>query len=203
MSRGRWFLPDAPDVLGLLRRQVAATIAGLEAFTAWAGGEAGAAERVREIEHDGDAIKRELLSELRAAFMTPLEPEDAFALSRGIDRLLNCARDIVGESEAMACPPDARMAEMAAIARSALTHLDAAVAALGGDADAATAAADAAIREARGLERVYYQGMGELLTVDDRSERIARRELYRSCARLSEAVVDVAERVVYAVMKES
>jgi hypothetical protein len=45
--------------------------------------------------------------------------------------------------------------------------------------------------------------MADLLGIDDRNERIARRELYRSCSRLGEIVVDVAERVVYAVMKES
>ena len=45
--------------------------------------------------------------------------------------------------------------------------------------------------------------MAALLRVGDRNERIARRELYRSCARLGETVVDVAERVIYAVMKES
>ena len=135
--------------------------------------------------------------------MTPLEPEDAFALSREIDRLLTYARDLVSESEAMACAPDARIAEMAALVRVALIHVDAAVAALGTDAGAATESADAAIREARRLERVYYEGMAELLGVDERNERIARRELYRSCARLGGTLVDIAERVIYAVMKES
>jgi hypothetical protein len=37
---------------------------------------------------------------------------------------------------------------------------------------------------------------------EDRSERIARRELYRRCSRIGEMVVDVAECVVYAVVKE-
>jgi hypothetical protein len=45
--------------------------------------------------------------------------------------------------------------------------------------------------------------MADLLEIEDRSERIARRALYRGCSRLGETVVDVAERVVYAVMKES
>lgn len=35
------------------------------------------------------------------------------------------------------------------------------------------------------------------------AERIARRELYRRCSRIGETVVDVAERVIYAVMKQS
>ena len=45
--------------------------------------------------------------------------------------------------------------------------------------------------------------MVALLTLEDRSERIARRELYRRCSRIGEAVVEVAERVVYAVVKQS
>ena len=78
-----------------------------------------------------------------------------------------------------------------------------AVASLGSEADAATEAVDAAITLERRLEHAYYAGMADLLGIEDRNERIARRELYRSCSRLGETVVDVAERVVYAVMKES
>ena len=40
----RWFLPDTPDVLGLLRGQIAVTIEGVDAFVAWAGGDDAAAE---------------------------------------------------------------------------------------------------------------------------------------------------------------
>ena len=46
-------------------------------------------------------------------------------------------------------------------------------------------------------------GVAALLEVDDRSERISGRELYRRCERIGEAVIDVAERVVYAVVKQS
>lgn len=203
MTRHRWFLPETPDVLGLLRAQVAVTIEGLDAFAAWAGGDGGAADTVREAERRGDESKRALLGALRAAFVTPLEPEDVFALSGGVDRLLNSARNVVAESEAMACPPDAQIAVMAAMLRSGLGHVDDAVAALGADGDAAAEHADAAIAEVRGVERTYYEGMAALLETQDRNERIARRELYRSCARLGETLVDVAERVVYAVMKQS
>jgi uncharacterized protein Yka (UPF0111/DUF47 family) len=203
MTKMRWFLPEAPDVLGLLRRQVAVTIDGLDAFGAWAAGDRAAAALVRDAEHRGDTAKRELLSALRVAFVTPLEPEDAFALSRGIDRILTHARDLIRESEALASPPDARLAEMAVMLGAAVRHLDSAIARLGSDGDEATRAADAAIREQRRLERVYYEGMAAQLDVDDRTERISRRELYRRCARIGETVVEVAERVVYAVMKQS
>ena len=39
----RWFLPDMPDVLGLLRAQLAVTTEGVEAFAGWASGQPKAA----------------------------------------------------------------------------------------------------------------------------------------------------------------
>ncbi len=92
---------------------------------------------------------------------------------------------------------------MATLLHSALDDIDNAIARLGSDADGASAAADAAIRNARDIEHVYYRGMAALLELDDRSQRISRRELYRRCERIGEAVIDVAERVVYAVVKQS
>jgi hypothetical protein len=60
----RWFLPETPDVLALLRVQLKVTIIGLDAFATWAGGDAAAAEAVRDAEHAADAAKRELLEAL-------------------------------------------------------------------------------------------------------------------------------------------
>ena len=199
----RWFLPETPDVLGLLRRQLAVTIEGVDEFAAWAAGNEPAGRAVRDAEPRGDAAKRELMSALRAAFVTPLEPEDVFALSRGVDWILNYAADLVNESEAMASPPDARIAEMAALLGEAVRHIDRAIARVETHGDQATEAADAAIKAERRMEYVYYRGMAELLEVTDRTDRIARRELYRRCSRIGETVIDVAERVVYAVVKQS
>ena len=70
------------------------------------------------------------------------------------------------------------------------------------DPDAATESANAAIRTQHELQRVYYQGMATLLENPDQRERIGKRELYRLLARLGEAEVELAERVIYALMKE-
>ena len=203
MSREHWFLPETPDMLGLLRSQLGVTIEGVDAFAAWANGDVAAAEAVREAEQRGDAAKRELLTTLRAAFVTPLEPEDLFTLSRGIDWILSYVRDLVTESEIMSCPPDPGLAKMAGLLGEAVRHIDDALRLIDSDEAGATKAADAAIAAERELEGTYYRGMAELLDVEDRSERIARRELYRRCARIGEVVIDVAERVIYAVVKES
>jgi uncharacterized protein Yka (UPF0111/DUF47 family) len=202
MKRERWFLPESPDVLGLLRRQLSVTMEGMDAFAVWAAGDAAEGEVVRDCEHRADEIKRELQRALRAAFVTPLEPEDLFALARGIDWILNLARDAVGESEVMDCPPDAAVAEMAALLAEAVRHIDEAVARLAKSGDA-TEPAEAAIKTERALERVYRAAMASLLEIDDLRLVMARRELYRRCSRIGETVVDVAERVWYSVVKES
>jgi hypothetical protein len=202
MAHHRWLLPDTPDVLGLLREQLAVTVDGMDAFVSWARGDAEADLRVRELEHRADDAKRALHQALREAFVTPLEPEDLFALSRGVDRILNQAKDLVRESEVMACPPDAAVAEMAALLAASVRGIGEAIARLGGGGDT-TAPADAAIKDDRRLERVYRAAMAALLEVDDLREVIARRELYRRCSRMGESAVDVAERVLYADVKES
>ena len=199
----RWFLPQTPDVIGMLRRQLAVTSEGIDAFAAWAAGETVAEARVRSSEHRADELKRELHRTLREAFVTPLEPEDLFALSRGVDRIINQAKDTVRESEVMACPPDAPLAARAELLTEAVAELDTAVATLAPDVPGTTAAADRAIKASRRIERVYRAAMGELLAVDDLREVMARRELYRRCARIADAVVEVAERVLYAAVKEA
>jgi len=197
----RWFLPDVPDVLALLRAQLALTVRGTDAFAEWAAGDAAAAATVRAIEHEADTAKRDLQGALRTALVTPLEPEDVFSLSQGVDWILNHAKDAVGESEVMGSPPDAAVADMARHLAAAVRHIADAVAALGRDPEAVTAAAEAAIKEERRLEKAYRKGMAALLEVDDLRAEIARRELHRRCSRMGESAVQAAERVIYAVLK--
>jgi hypothetical protein len=193
VTTGRWFLPHSPDVLGALRAQTAVTVDGLDALARWAAGDEAAAERVRECEHLADDRKRELRAALSEAFSTPLEPEDIFQLSTGLDRVMNAAKNIVREAEVLERRPDPPMAELAA-----------AFAALGdGGGQAATDAADAALESQRPVERAYRAGMSGLLGLADLHEVAARRELYRRLARTSDGLVDVAERVWYSVLKES
>lgn len=203
MSPRHWFLPETPDVLGLLREQVRITIEGVDAFAAWAAGEPRTASELWEIEARGDAAKREVLEALQRAFVTPFEPEDLFSLSRNVDWILNGVGDLVGEAEVLECGPDPGIAEMAQLLAKAVRELEVAVVELDSSADQATAAADRAIELARRLERAYYRGMASALKIEEREERIGRRELYRRLARIGETVVDVAERVVYSVVKES
>jgi uncharacterized protein Yka (UPF0111/DUF47 family) len=203
VTRGRWILPESPDLLALLRGQVEITVRGMDAFAAWAtaGGDPQAAATVAATEHEADAAKLALRDALRSAFVTPLDPEDLFTLSRGIDWILNHAKDAIAEADAMGCPPDEPAAAMATLLAEALHHIDEAVGRIPGHG--ATAAADAAMKTERRLEKVYRAAMAALSDVEDLRAVMGRQELYRRCSRMGESVVEVAERLIYAVLKES
>ncbi len=200
----RWFLPETPDVLGMLRDQAGVTAKGIDAFAEWAGGDVARADLVRQLEHEADEYKRQLRGALKTAFSTPVEPEDLFELSRGIDAVLNGAKDTVREAEIMSVQPDEALAEMASLLAEGVHQLKAAVGALSTDPDSATDAADAAVKSQRRLERVYRGASAALLEVDGDLRLVAaKRELYRRATQLSDVAVDVAERVWFVVVKEA
>ena len=148
-------------------------------------------------------LKRDLKLALREAFTTPMEPEDLFALSHGIDWVLNHAKDVIGESEVMASQPDQAVAEMAQLLADAMRNLAEAVARLDSAPGDPVEAAEAAVKAERNVEKVYRRSMAALLEVEDLREVITRREVYRRCSRIGEQIVDVAELVGYAIAKES
>jgi uncharacterized protein Yka (UPF0111/DUF47 family) len=204
MARAHWFLPEAPDVLGMLGEQSKITVEGLDALVEWASGDAKAAERLRRTEHLADKKKRELRSALTEAFSTPLEPEDIFELSRGLDEILNSAKNIVGEALAMESSPDSATAEMAGELSDGTRHLAEAFSMFAkDDRTGATATADRAVKDRRHLQHTYRRAMSALIENPDPREVAARREIYRRLARCGDEMVRVAERVWYSVLKES
>lgn len=191
-------------MIGMLDGQMAVTVEGIDALAAWAEGDATAADRIRDCEHRADEHKRELRRALTVAFTTPLEPEDIFELSRGLDDVLNSAKNAVREAEVMRAAPDSAIAEMARELADGTRRLAKAFATLAQDGGAdATKAADEAVKCQRRLEHVYRRAMSALIELPDLREVAARRELYRRLSRTSEALVGVAERVWYSVLKES
>lgn len=202
MTARRWFLPENPDLLAMLRDQAAITVEAMDALDAWSKGDAGAARTVRDCEHRADTAKRELWRILRDAFSPPFDAEDLYTLSADLDEVLNAAKDLVREMEVMDMEPDGPMHEMVSFLADGVRHLDDAFRCLGGDDDA-TKCADAAIKSQRQVEHIYRPAMSALLQITDLREVIARREIYRRLSRIADLIHTVAERIWYAVVKEA
>ena len=91
-----------------------------------------------------------------------------------------------------------------ALLAEAVRHIDEAIARLAAEGDERHAAPRRRDQGRAPRSRTSTTtAMAALLEVERPRERIARRELYRRCSRIGEIVVDVAERVIYAVVKQS
>jgi hypothetical protein len=139
---------------------------------------------------------------IQHAFVTSISPEDIYELSERLDRILNAAKGLVREAELLDMAPDPEMAEMAELVALGVGELVRAFPALVADPSRATACADAAVRHQRKIEHVYRRAMSALLQVNEIREVAGRRELYRRCARMGDAIEGVAHRIWYAVVKE-
>ncbi len=198
----RWFLPKTPDLLGMLAHQGEITIRGMDAFSAWSKGDRSQAAIVHAVDHEGDLASREVLTQVRVAFVTPISAEDIYELSERLDAVLNAAKNLIRESELVNMDPDAPMAEMADLIALGVRDLVGAFPVLSSHPDRATECADAAVGRQRSIEHVYRRAMSALLEVSDIREVTGRRELYRRCARMGDGLEGVAHRVWYAVVKE-
>ncbi|MHB8958508.1 MAG: DUF47 domain-containing protein [Candidatus Limnocylindrales bacterium] len=56
-----------------------------------------AREKIIAIEHEGDALRAELLADLSRALVTPIDREDLFRISRLVDDVLDNLRDFLRE----------------------------------------------------------------------------------------------------------
>jgi uncharacterized protein len=198
----RWFLPENPDLLAMLRHQAEITVEAMDALVAWSNGDTAAARTVRDCEHRADDTKRELWRTVRDAFSPPLDAEDLYTLSADLDEVLNAAKDLVREMEVMNMEPDAPTHEMVTLLADGVSHLADAFRCLRTEHDA-TQHADAAIKSQRRVEHAYRPAMSALLEVQDLRDVIGRREVYRRLSRMGDLVHTVAERVWYSVVKEA
>jgi len=201
-ERLRWFLPHHPDVLGLLRDQADATCRGVAAFARWsATGDGADARAVRDAEHEGDDLRHELLQALSTALTTPIEQEDAYALSERIDEVLDRAKDTVRVAEAFEWRPNEHTAAMGARIEEATHHLSDAVACLSTKGVHPGDHAELAIKAARSVEHCLLAAFAALPRDGASWDRTAAIEVYRGYSDLEHALLRVADRTWYAVLR--
>jgi uncharacterized protein Yka (UPF0111/DUF47 family) len=195
-------MPAPPDVLALLTSQGEHTAAGLDAFDAWSrGGGHEAATALRDARHAAYHARRDLVEALQAALSTPVDQEDLYVLSERVDRVLNEARNALREAEVLNWTPDAHAGLMAVQLANGTRALVAGFKLLHKDPEAAGRQSDAASDAVHHVERDYREAMAELLDLEDLRAVLAAQDLYRRYIRVAEAIVAVADRLWYIVLR--
>jgi uncharacterized protein len=188
----------------LLSQQSAKTLEGLEAL--WNFAENGIKENgtiVGNIEREADELRRILIEELDKTFVTPLDREDIFALSRAIDDVVDYANSTVDEMEIYEVKGDRHIKEMVNILRKAARELDDAVKILKDHPKIAAEHAVKAKAYENQMEKAYHQALADLFKGSDTIYMLKMREVYRHLSNAADRGDEAANIISSIVMKHS
>lgn len=178
------FRPRETDFIKMLVSQAERTRQGLEALEAFAKtGDEAMAKKVAELEREEDELRRVLIDELNRTFVTPIDREDIFALSRAIDDVLDYAYTTIDEMTMFNLQPAKPMYKMASVLREAAEELYYGVLHLKTHPNVALSHASRAKSLENQAESVYREAVAELFetvrTVEDVVYILKMREVYR------------------------
>jgi uncharacterized protein Yka (UPF0111/DUF47 family) len=188
----------------LLSRQSAKTVEGLEALWVFAeNGNRENANLVRNIEREADELRRILIEELDRTFVTPIDREDIFALSRAIDDVVDYANTTVDEMEIYEVKGDAHIQEMVNILRKAARELNDAVKILKDYPKIASEHALKAKAYENTIEKAYHVALADLFKGADTVYMLKMREIYRHLSNAADRGDEAANIISSIVMKHS
>lgn len=96
----RFLKPKQSNFIQLLIQQGEYAVLSVEALQAYFKKQSDKkSTKARQIEKDADEVQRILVHELQETFVTPIDREDIFALSRAIDNFIDYVYDTVEELE--------------------------------------------------------------------------------------------------------
>ncbi len=109
------FTPKPNRFIAFLMQQCSLGIEGTEALVDYMHKPSKKnARRVRQLERDADEVRRILADELNRTFVTPIDREDIYALSRAIDDILDDTWFTINEMDILEVSPNKHLQEMAA-----------------------------------------------------------------------------------------
>lgn len=170
--------------VNLLVQQAALTLEGLDHLKAYMENNTPEdAEKVNALEKEADEVRRILIDELNKTFITPMDREDIFALSRSIDDVLDYAHTTVDEMVILKVKPTQHMFRIASLLRDAAFEIHLAVQRIEGNPKVAAEHAQRAKALENRVESVYREALAELFSGPEDVHHIVRmlkkREVYR------------------------
>ncbi len=163
------------------------------------------AKALRQCEKDADEVRRILIDELNRTFVTPIDREDIFALSRAIDDVIDYAYSTVNEMDTLGVAPNEYLLTIVKVLRDAAEELRLAMYRLD---EHPSVANDHAVRaKALGgrVENIYHEAIAALFSGPQDLEHIVEmlklREIYRHLSNAAHRSDEAANLVTDIVVK--
>jgi uncharacterized protein len=200
------FKPRQDNLVRLLIEQSEWTVQGLEALlTYMRHADETSASTVRQCEKEADEVRRILIDELNHTFVTPLDREDIFALSRAIDDILDYAYSTLDEMTVLHVTPNTYLQRMVSLLRDAANEVHLAMLRLKSHPGVATDHAQRAKALENRVESVYREAIAALFEGPAEPEHIVEmlklREIYRHLSNAADRGDEAANIISDVVVK--
>jgi predicted phosphate transport protein (TIGR00153 family) len=151
---------------------------------------------VRQFEKDADEVRRILIEELNRTFVTPIDREDLFGLSRAVDDVLDHAYSAVNEMDILDVPPNKYLQQMVEMLHNSAEEIQLALERLELHppvADSHTVRAKAIENR---METLYAEAIADLFKkpsdLQDVVDMMKLREIYRRMLHAVQSAEDAA-----------
>ena len=185
-----------------LSDQAAKTLEGIEALVVFAENPTKEnAKSVRDIEREADELRRVLVEDLHQTYVTPMDREDIYSLSRAIDDIVDYANSTVDEMEIYEVPSDEHLREMVEILRKAAREIADAVKILETYPAIAMEHSVKAKFYENAMEKTYHTALADLFKKTDTVYMLKMREIYRHLSNAADRSDEAANIICSIVMK--
>jgi predicted phosphate transport protein (TIGR00153 family) len=198
------FKPRQDKFLQSLITQAEITLQGMDVLEAYMKKRSSKhAQAVRQAEKDADEVRRILIDDLNRTFVTPIDREDIFALSRAIDDVMDYVYTTVEEMEVLDVEPNDYLRRMVSLLQDAAEELHLAMLRLKENPGVASEHASRAKALENRVESVYREAVADLFSgpedVHHVMEMLKLREIYRhlsNCADRGDEAANVVHDIV-------
>jgi predicted phosphate transport protein (TIGR00153 family) len=204
MGLKEFFKPRQDKFLQHLIRQAEITLRAIDALESYMKKRSDKhADSVVQAEKDADEIRRILIDDLNRTFVTPIDREDIFALSRAIDDVVDYAYSTVEEMQVLDVEPNDYLRRMVSLLQDAANEIHLAMLRLEKNPNVASEHASRAKAMENRVERVYREAVADLFSGPDDihhvMEMLKLREIYRhlsNCADRGDEAANVIHDIV-------
>jgi len=151
------------------------------------------AQKVNSIEEEADELRRVLIDELNRTFVTPIDREDIFALSRDVDDVVDYAKSTVEEMTLFEIVPDNFIRKMSEALYNASKEINLAMKNLKEHPGVSQDHVVKTKKLENYVEHRYREGLAELFKSENVIEILKKREIYRHLSNAADRVADAAD----------
>ncbi|MFA6224111.1 MAG: DUF47 family protein [Desulfomonilaceae bacterium] len=188
------------DFYELLLSQCEKTVLGCQALVRFLDNASPPDELLR-LEQEADDIRRILIDELNQTFITPMDREDIFTLSRAIDDVLDHAYNAVKEMEVFDVQSNEFLFKMAALLLKGAEELLNAIKHLKKNPNVAVEYVVRAKRLENEMNDAYLDALKQLFSGNNVRLMLSYREIYRHFNRSADTVDEAANIISDIVVK--